>query len=221
MRRSFGRVIEGEGKKVTEEAVEYLAKAVDGSFRDGVKILDLVLGNSDKVELADIEQIVSGSAGYTIVGLADALASKDVTLSLAKLNEATSNGVDVTYLLVSLMRALRDKLLSGEVEIEATKLIFSLDEVARRLATSLDGELLIQVAMVEWCSLSDGSDNRRVSESVDQKISKPVLLDNQKKQEVKEEAPKSSWAAMKEKIKSGKPIATSDTIDEAMAIFSS
>jgi DNA polymerase-3 subunit gamma/tau len=224
MKRSFKRVIEGEGKRVTENAIEYLANAVDGSFRDGVKILDLVLTNSDKVELADIELAVSGSAGYKIAGLVEALCAKDVGESLAKLSEATANGVDLTYLLVNLMRGLRDKLLRGEVDAGITKLIFSLDEVARRLATSLDGELLIQVAMVEWCSQSDGSDNQRISKSANQQVSKSEPAEPQKSSVTITETPKSSWAVMKEKIKSGAPINSarqSDIIDEAIAIFNS
>lgn len=211
MQRSFKRVIEGEGKKVTENAIEYLANAVDGSFRDGVKILDLVLGNSDKVELSDIEQAVSGSAGYKIAGLVAALCRKDVSAGLAKLNEAIVNGVDLTYLLVSLMRGLRDKLLIGEVGVEVVKLIFALDEVARRLATSLDGELLIQVAIVEWCGL--GESNSPITNSQILKSKEPKV--------VAVEAPKSSWTAMKEKIKSGEKINRSDTIEESIAIFTS
>lgn len=151
MKRSFKRVISGEGKEVSPEALEYLAKMVDGSFRDGVKILDQVLANSDSVTLGDIEQVVSGSVGYKVTNLVKALADKDVVTALDKLNEAIVNGVDLTYLIVSLMRALRDKLLAGAVGVDVTKLIFSLDEVARRLATSLDGELLLQVTIVEWC----------------------------------------------------------------------
>ena len=160
MKRSFKRVISGEGKEVSQEALDYLAKMVDGSFRDGVKILDQVLSNSDKVELGDIEQVVSGSAGYKIESLVMALIAKDTVLALGKLNEAINDGVDLTYLIVSLMRALRDKLLKGVVSVEVTKLIFSLDEVARRLATSLDGELLLQVTIVEWCGESENQNTR-------------------------------------------------------------
>lgn len=159
MRRSFARVVKGEGKKVSEEAIEYLSHAVDGSFRDGVKILDQVLANSVAVELADIEQIVSGSANYKVGKLVNALASKDMNESLKLLSEATTNGVDLNYLLISIMRGLKDKLLNNEVQIEVSKFIFLLDEVARRLATSLDGELLIQVAIVEWCG-TDGSNSK-------------------------------------------------------------
>jgi DNA polymerase III gamma/tau subunit len=240
----------GEGKKVSDDALAYLSKAVDGSFRDGVKILDQVLSNSDSVELADIEKVVSGSAGYKIESLIAALAEKNVTVSLSKLDEAVSNGVDLTYLLVSLMRGLRDLLLAGEIEIGVTKLIFSLDEVARRLATSLDGELLIQVAIVEWCgsALAEKNQAPNNNNQTNNKIAKkdvissgPVLSDaegverSQKTDSSTQVAvteSKSPWQIMKEKLKSGEkivmdptPSATSqghggDTIEDAMAIFS-
>lgn len=172
MQRSFARVVKGEGKKVDKEALEYLAKSVDGSFRDGVKILDQVLANSDKVTLGDIELVISGSANYKVTNLVKSLAEKDVSRSLALLTEAVTNGVDLTYLLVSLMRGLRDKLLAGEVGVDVTKLIFSLDEVARRLATSLDGELLIQVAIVEWCGATGKTEQgTRISNIEKSKVS--------------------------------------------------
>ncbi len=169
MQRSFERVIEGEGKEVSEEALAYLARSVDGSFRDGVKILDQVMSHAGSVSLADIEQVVSGSAGYRVESMVEALVKKDSREALAKLGEAVQGGVELNYLLLSLMRGLRDKLLGGEVESEVTKLIFALDEVARRLATSLDGELLIQVAVVEWCGPAKASEIRNPKSEISNK----------------------------------------------------
>ena len=209
MQRSFKRVIEGEGAEAESEALAYLAKAVDGSFRDGVKILDQVLSNSKKLTLSDLTQAISGSATYKIDDLVSALAKKDINVALAELNEATKNGMDLSYLLVNLMRALRDKLLDGSIEAGATKLIFTLDEVARRQATSLDGELLIQVAIVEWCG--NDENNSQITNS-------QILKSSEKVEEKQSNV--SSWAAMKEKIRSGEKIGKSDIIDEARAIFS-
>jgi DNA polymerase-3 subunit gamma/tau len=243
MQRSFARVIAGEGKKVSSEALEYLAKMVDGSFRDGVKILDQVLSNSDSVQLAEIEQVVSGSVGYKVDLLVKALVSKQVGESLGLLDAAIINGVDLTYLLVSLMRGLRDELLKGEVGVGVTKLIFSLDEVARRLATSLDGELLIQVAIVEWCGIdsstavgmtkkvgpaSSRAELRDLGSSINPVRVAPSSTTREQSSELKEQVEKSPWQIMKEKLKSGQPIAPlkpkvseeqSDTIEDAMAIF--
>lgn len=229
MKRSFKRVIEGEEKKVSEEAVEYLAKMVDGSFRDGVKILDLVLGNSDTAELSDIEQAVSGSSGYKVEELIDTLCMKDGEASLAKLAEAIAQGIDLNFLLVSIMRGLRDKLLAGEMGVEVVKFIFTLDEVARRIATSLDGELLIQVAIVEWCGESDNQKTlstqagQRVGQSENSENQRAREPENQSELQAKVEG-KSSWQVMKEKFKSGEKLLSvkhDDTIDEAIAIFNS
>jgi DNA polymerase-3 subunit gamma/tau len=184
MKRSFARVVKGEGKKATPEALEYLARAVDGSFRDGVKILDQALSNVDELQIEAVQQLVTGSAGYTVLPLLEALVVKDLSGSLARLNEAVTAGVDLNYLLVSVMRGLRDKLVAGEVEVEATKLVFSLDEVARRLATSLDGELLIQVAIVEWCGPAEAGNNQS-SNSNNQAKGKEIKKEAVKKVETK------------------------------------
>jgi DNA polymerase-3 subunit gamma/tau len=226
MKRSFARVVKGEGKKVSDEALDYLAKAVDGSFRDGVKILDQVLANSSNVELGDIEEIVSGSVGYEIKALIDALIARDGSLALTKLNEAVMGGIDLNFLLLGLMRGLRDRLIEGKAEVEVAKLIFSLDEVARRISTSLDGELLIQVAIIEWCTERPQKEKKTQNPPEEpSNASKPVLS---AEKEEKAQPEKSSWMAMKQRFKAGKSVSQSlpedndqqgDTIDEAIAIF--
>lgn len=169
MQRSFGRVIEGEGKEVSEEALAYLARSVDGSFRDGVKILDQVMSRGGSVSLADIEQVISGSVGYKVESMIEALIKRDSREALAKLSEAVQGGVELNYLLLSLMRGLRDKLIRGEAQLAVTGLIFALDEVARRLATSLDGELLIQVAILEWCDSAKAGEIRNPKSEISNK----------------------------------------------------
>lgn len=213
MRRSFKRVIEGEGKSVTEEAIEYLSKAVDGSFRDGVKILDQVLAGADKVGLAEIELLVSGSAEFRVAELVESLLAKQVSESLAHLSEAIQSGTDLNYLLLSLMRGLRDKVLTGGAEIGVTKLIFALDEVARKLSTSLDGELMVQVVIVEWCGPAIAGNNQAPNLPAQAGPNNQTKVDGTKVTD--------SWTAMKLKIKSGEKISRSDTIEESIAIFTS
>lgn len=214
MRRAFERVIKGEEITAEEGALEFLAKAVDGSFRDGVKILDQAISHTGCVMLQDLQEIVSGSRGYMIDKLLQAMIVKDGVRALAELNEGVQKGVDLSYLLLSLMRGMRDKLIMGEVGVEITRLVFALDEVARKLATSLDGELLIQVAIVEWCGGGEGK-----SQIINSPILKSKKPENAESKPKDQEEGKSAWAAMKERIKSGKPIERSDTIAEAMAIF--
>lgn len=158
MQRSLRRVIEGEQKQVSPEALQYLAMSVDGSFRDGVKILDQAMSSLETVGLAAMQEIVSGSVGFSVVPLLEALLLRDGAAALARLDESIQVGVDLTYLLVSLMRGLRDRLVGGQVGREVAQLIFALDDVAARLATGLDGELLIQTTIVEWCGVGEKSE---------------------------------------------------------------
>ncbi len=215
MQRSFARVIKGEGAEAEAGALEYLSKAVDGSFRDGVKILDQAISHTRSVTLAQIEQLVSGSAGFQVGDLVGALIAKDVTKSLAQLSETIQHGTDLNYLLLSLMRGLRDKLLRGETEVGVVKLIFALDEVARKQATSLDGELLVQVAMVEWCDSAKGGEIRNQESG---NLNKSEIRNVEKNETIDKV---DSWTAMKLKIKSGETIARNDTIEESIAIFTS
>lgn len=151
--RAFARVTMGEGREISEEALLYLAKMVDGSFRDGVKLLEQVLLSEGKIELSQMEELVAGKSGSKIGELVEALIAKNSSLALELVGQMQGEGMDINYLLLGLMRGLRDLLLAGNAELEVTKLIFSLDEVARRSASALDGELLLQVAIVEWCGV--------------------------------------------------------------------
>ena len=155
MKRSLARVVEGEGKAISEEALDYLAKAVDGSFRDGVKILDVALANSSEVKLDDIEEQIVGAAGYKPAKLIEALMAKKGSEALSFLGEASLKGVDLSYLVVSVMKGLRDELLAG-ADTTLTKLIFALDDVARKMGTSPVPVLLIEVVIIDWCGSPTG-----------------------------------------------------------------
>ncbi len=149
MKRSFGRVVAGEKKKVSDQALDYLARSVDGSFRDGVKILDKVLSSSSEVTLSDIEQAIMGVAGFNVAALTESLVSRDSARALEEFHLAVSRGVDLAYLTVALMKELRNRIVAGGSK-DLIKLVFSLDEVARRIAFSPVPELLIEMVIIEW-----------------------------------------------------------------------
>lgn len=165
--RSLSRVLSGEGKKVETSALEYLATSVDGSFRDGVKILEKVLQTEGEIDLSTMKKAVTGSSNYEVKPLVLALIEKDQGRALELAITAFEQGVDLSYLLISLMKELTARLVDG-ADIGLTKIIFSLDEVARKLATSPVPELLIQVVIVEWC----GGD-KKPGRSEDRKIGNP------------------------------------------------
>lgn len=246
MKRSFARVIRGEGKKVSEDALDYLARSVDGSFRDGVKILDKVLANAREVTLAEVEQAIMGVAGFSVTGLADWLVARNSTQALSELHLAVERGVDLVYLSVALMRELRNRMIAGESK-ELVRLIYSLDEAARKMATSPVPELLIEMVIIDWGEsigkpenpAGTGSGKPALGETEEQKPRKstktaekqkmdPVIkMESGEAKGASVEEPKSPWMQMKEQFLAGKKLSvkkedgdTDDTIAEAMQIFS-
>ncbi len=148
MKRSFARVVKGEGKDVSEDALNYLARSVDGSFRDGVKTLDTVLANHDVVDLKIMEEAVSGSAGFSITPLVEAVVNADTVAGIELIANAEQKGVDVVYLTVSLMRALRDQIIQTN-NLELTPFVFKLDSIARNASSSPVPYILLELAIIE------------------------------------------------------------------------
>ncbi len=150
MRRSFSRVTGGEGVAVEEEALSLLAEEVDGSFRDGVKVLDQVILPGATVTVAMMQEVLSGVAGYTTLPFAQAMMQREMGRALTLFHESVQSGVDTTYLLVSTMKLVRETMLStGDKDL--AQLIFLLDDTARKLALSQVPTVLVEAAVVSWC----------------------------------------------------------------------
>ena len=68
----YGRVAEAEGVSIEDEALAIVARAADGSVRDGLSLLD------QAIALAEPGQPVTAEATREMLGLADRLASYDL-----------------------------------------------------------------------------------------------------------------------------------------------
>jgi DNA polymerase III gamma/tau subunit len=219
---------------------------VDGSFRDGVKILDKVLSQSDDVQLAQIEEAIMGVAGYNVSALVEALTKRDGNTALDELHAATARGMDLVYLTITMMKELRNRILAGESK-ELVKLVFNLDEVARKIANSPVPELLLEMVIIDWGGGSSNQVNpvnpvnpvkqeakESTSKTAKTNISDPVIsMESGEAKGASVDGSKSPWMQMKEQFLTGKKqdnttkpssaLAREDgsvTIDEAIEIFS-
>lgn len=163
MKRSFARVMQGEKVEIDDEALDLLSLAVDGSFRDGIKLLDQALSKGVKVTRQVMEEMIYGASGYQGRELATAMAELSLDKSLAIFREAINRGVDLGYLLTDLMKNLRELVVAGKIEL--VELIYALDEVARKLSASPVPAILAEVAIIKWCTRSDGKNVSRQSGS--------------------------------------------------------
>ncbi|MEI6690839.1 MAG: DNA polymerase III subunit gamma/tau [bacterium] len=188
--RSFARVLLSEGIVLSDQILLYLATHVDGSFRDGVKILEQILGYGSDVTLSQVESILSGGVGYDSNQWVEVMLVKDTSLALQFLNQAVKGGVDLTFFLVAAMQTLRSgllapyKLAESNLSVPAEigiKLVYALDKTARMLVASPIPELLVETMIIEWCAESVGnvvkSTNKSSDESISSKISKPIKVE--------------------------------------------
>lgn len=187
MMRSLKRVVKGEGIKIETEALEYLAGEVDGSFRDGVKMLEQLSSLGKEITRADVEGVLYGSSGFNPKEFLTAMVTKQASKALEALWEVEKAGVDMSYFLKVSMLMLRDALLAkygvGKnpldvvVGNEAIRLVQLMDTAARNLAGSVAPMMVVELMVLEWCDSgqsdgggqnppSGGSGSKRETEEV-------------------------------------------------------
>jgi DNA polymerase-3 subunit gamma/tau len=103
----FARVAEAEGVDVEDEALQAIARAAEGSARDGLSILDQAIAHGEGRVTADQVRDMLGQADRgRIRRLLGTLLGGDTAATLAQLDEAHSLGIDPGSLLRGLMESL-------------------------------------------------------------------------------------------------------------------
>ena len=108
----FGRIAAAEGVVVAPEALELIARAADGSVRDGLSLLDQAIAMGVQDESAQEGGAISGEAVADMLGLADrglvfdlleAMMAGRAPEVLAILDQAHERGADAGLLLQDLL----------------------------------------------------------------------------------------------------------------------
>ncbi len=103
----FAHVAEAEGVEVEEEALHAIARAAEGSARDGLSILDQAIAQGEGRVSADQVRDMLGQADRgRIRRLLETLLTGDVAQTLAQLDEAHALGIEPGSLLRGLMESL-------------------------------------------------------------------------------------------------------------------
>jgi DNA polymerase-3 subunit gamma/tau len=103
----FGEVSKAEGVEVEPEALGMIARAAEGSARDGLSILDQAIAHGAGTVTADQVRDMLGLADRgRIRRLLQLVLAGDASAALAELDEAHELGIDPTQLLRGLMESL-------------------------------------------------------------------------------------------------------------------
>jgi len=103
----FAEVAKAEGVEVEPEAVGMIARAAEGSARDGLSILDQAIAHgAGAVTAGQVRDMLGLADRGRIRRLLQLALVGDATAALAELDEAHALGIDPTQLLRGLMEAL-------------------------------------------------------------------------------------------------------------------
>ena len=103
----FARVAEAEQVEVEPEALNVIARAAEGSARDGLSLLDQAIAHGEgHVTASEVRAMLGLADRGRIRRLLEALLSGDAAATLAQLDEAHALGIDPTSLIRGLMETL-------------------------------------------------------------------------------------------------------------------
>jgi DNA polymerase III subunit gamma/tau len=168
--QDFARICEAEGVDIEPAALELVARAADGSHRDGLSRLDQVLTFAGpKVTLADVAQVLGALPVELRFDLAEALAAHRVADVLACVERVVDAGHDLHQFTREALEHLRD-LYVLRVAPASTTLVDVTPETRERLAAQAErfgpGELGRMVGIVGelYLDLRTATDQRLVVE---------------------------------------------------------
>ena len=168
--QDFARICEAEGVDIEPAALELVARAADGSHRDGLSRLDQVLTFAGpKVTLADVAQVLGALPVELRFDLAEALAAHRVADVLACVERVVDAGHDLHQFTREALEHLRD-LYVLRVAPQSTTLVDVTAETRERLAAQAErfgpGELGRMVTIVGdlYLDLRTATDQRLVVE---------------------------------------------------------
>jgi DNA polymerase III subunit gamma/tau len=188
--RSFQRILKAEKLSADEDVLKIIASLSDGSFRDGVKILEelSIKAVDQKITKELIEDIYhSSSIDYKIAQIVKSLENKDAKSALSAVSELVEDGIDMGFFLKELTASLHSILLS-KIEVEDNSqfavrtshfevgelktLIEILGKANGELKYAVLPQIPLELAIVEWCviqkQVKPGQNRQSVSKPVEQ-----------------------------------------------------
>ncbi|MGC9599202.1 MAG: DNA polymerase III subunit gamma/tau [Minisyncoccia bacterium] len=141
-------IAKAEKITIDEPALELIAAAAEGSFRDAESLLDQISSLTENINLATVERVTGRTGLKKIHELAALILAKDAKGALAYISLLTDEGYNLVQFARDLIHYLR-KVLSLKVNPSLEKIFekeLTRDEIAavKKLAVSADAAFLVK-----------------------------------------------------------------------------
>lgn len=178
------KITQKEKIDIDKEALQIVAKKAEGSFRDGVKLLDQLSSMKGKITTQSLRETLKATQFDDLLDLIKSLAEQSARMSLLIISKQIGSGADAKELTLSLMDALRDlvfiknglgaelikpNLIEGRYEdlakiaesFKSHDLVRNLDilqEALEKLKFASIPSLPLELAVVEMCGSQETSE---------------------------------------------------------------
>lgn len=168
---SLERVVKGEKLKIDKEKeyLEAIADVSEGSFRDGVKILEQAISENAH-DLGALSKIIGEQSGVLVENLLQLLAQKDAKGALETIHKAGNKGTNMKLLTAEVLNHLHKLLLikfgvgeksaDKELKFEVSDINILIKLFSRAFGefrlTAIP-ELPLELVIVEWCEKKGGA----------------------------------------------------------------
>jgi DNA polymerase-3 subunit gamma/tau len=164
--KSLKRVVLGEKIKADDETLNVIAEASDGSFRDGIKLLEQLVAEEQELSKDFLDEFLHKKKAFNLDIFIGLLVNKDAKSLIEEIGKFEGKGVAVESFLGALLMKLRKSLLAkagvGTDEMTSLdkanliNLIEILDAASKDSDDSLIEELPLEIAVIKWCGGGDG-----------------------------------------------------------------
>jgi DNA polymerase III subunit gamma/tau len=179
---SLEKAIKGEKLELEKGSILKIAEAVDGSFRDGMKLLEqLAQQAAGKIGLSAVLSAVGASEDYDPQKLYESLLGFDASVALSDVNKREKSGVDLSVYGKRLLELIRARLIeavslnNSQMQI-MIELADAVDQAVVKMKSSVLPQLVFEAMVVRWCTkqFKHAEYRRELSEVKPEKIQKQI-----------------------------------------------
>ncbi len=168
----FGRIAEREGVQASPEALDLIARAADGSVRDGLSLLDQAIAHGGPIEGPAVADMLGLADRSAVFDLMEAVLAGKIEAALAITDQAHARGADLGVVLGDLLELTHT--LTRLKTVPGLRDGNDLPEMERVRGASIADRLSVPVLGRLWQMLLKGT--QEVEQAADRRAAAEMVL---------------------------------------------